>query len=140
MKMSRTLISFLIIFCLVCGCDYEAVQYIIGEMNSEPAPMAGKTIALVSGERYKTCQGTRVETIVDNAGQFSFSRMILRSNLDPYVQMDALCVYEENRWSPIWHSIYGPPPETMEFKCIRTESIGWKCTMNDFPSDDEDAV
>jgi hypothetical protein len=131
-------IAFVAVALLMCGCGYQSVQKIQGQLQGESVPISGKRIGLATGANYKNCKGIELEAVADSDGRFQLSRTLLRSRIDPYVRTDALCIYEQDRWIAIWHSIYGPAPEAMEFKCTKSGAAQWKCTMNGYPSDGND--
>ena len=136
--MKYKLIAVIAVAVPVWGCDYQYVQKVQGQLQGESVPLAGKRVGLATGDSYQSCKGIEQETVTVSDGRFQLSRTLLRSRIDPYVRTEALCIYEQDRWVAIWHSVYGQAPEIMDFKCTKSAAVQWKCTMNGYPSDENE--
>jgi len=121
---------------LVAGCGAEQIeQQVTGGMRVQGRPASKLALRLQTGNR-QTCDSQYLSLATDANGSFSATRRAELGVVAVIVQQDTLCVFEGEKWLPIWHGIYGPAPTVIAFLCDRTGK-GWKCTMNGMESHGE---
>ncbi len=90
----------------IFGCDYKAPQIISGTFYDNQDAVSELKIRIASGDHYENCDQASLEAITDNKGSIKHDRVIVRSRLDPYVQMDSLCIQNNGNWELVCIYIY----------------------------------
>ena len=130
--MNRKFVFLIIASLIQSSCSYEDKQKISGEFYINGEPAIDLVIGLASWDHYEQCQDAQLKGRTDMYGTLELSRTIHRSRIDPYVHKDSLCIKYAEEWEVAWSAIYGPAPETIEFKCVKNHSKNWTCLMNDW--------